>query len=67
MKERVNIKVTYKATLVENSKGNEFVGIPDDLKALLNTEIGSMRGISENLYPNQDFIIEIRIANLGGQ
>ena len=58
-----DVKLTYRAKLTYNNKGNKFINIPDDIAGLLHKVDGTLQGVVENLYPNQDFIIEISIKS----
>ena len=60
-----DVRLTYRAKLTDNNKGNKFINISDDIADLLHKVDGTLQGIVENLYPDQDFIIEISIKSVG--
>jgi hypothetical protein len=61
---QTDVKLSYRAKLTDNNKGNKFINIPDDIADLLHKVDGTMQGIVDNLYPDQDFIIEISIKSV---
>lgn len=59
-----DVTLIYRSELKENIQGNKFANIPDDLHEFLHKIDGTMQPIVENLYPNQDYIIEINIRSV---
>lgn len=62
-KKETDVRLSYKARLEDNPKGNRFLNLPDDIATLLHQNDGTLSGIVENLHPDQDFIIEISIKS----
>jgi len=60
-----DVRLIYRSKLTDNNKGNTFINIPDDIADLLHKVDGTFQGVVGNLYPEQDFIIEIRIKSVG--
>ena len=59
-----DVKLSFVAKLTDNSKGNKFINVPDDIGDLLHKTDGTFQGIVDNLHPG-DFIIEISIKSVG--
>ena len=60
----VNVRLVYRAELNEGVYGNIFSNIPDDIAKLIHDKDGTLRGVVENLHPNQCFEIEISIKSI---
>jgi len=60
---KTNVSLKYVSKLCENSSGNKFESIPSDLAEFLYKDGGIMQPIVENLYPGQEFVIEIKIKS----
>lgn len=60
----VDIKLKFKTRFDDRASGNKFLHLPKSLATLLHTQDGLMSGIVDELYPDRDYEISIRIKEL---
>lgn len=62
---QTKVTVSYVSKFIDKPSGNEFANLPDDIKNLLEDSESTLRGITENLYPEQLYKITIVIESIG--
>ena len=63
-KNETNVSIKYIAKLHDIPTGNRFSNIPEDIQCFLHSQHGSMIGMVERLYPDQEYEIKISIRSV---
>ena len=60
----MEVSLKYISLFKENISRNEFEDLPEDLSKFIHTENGIMTEIVDNLHPNFEYEIEVRIRRV---